>query len=77
MLYHDSIVHHLLEVLEGVHQQLILNRTIETIPEVVLLLLIICYFCWGITKNGSKLPKVSSKIKTFPSHILSLHEDNR
>ena len=55
MLYHDSIVHHLLKVFKGVNHQLILDRTIKTIPEVVLLLLIICYFRWGITRQLDEL----------------------
>jgi hypothetical protein len=49
MFHGDSIVHHLLEVLKGMHQYLISDRAIQAIPVVVMLLLIVGYFCWRIT----------------------------
>ena len=55
MLYHDSIVHHFLKAFEGVNHQLIFDRTIKIIPEVVLLLLIIYYFFWVVMRQLDEL----------------------
>jgi hypothetical protein len=48
MLHHDGSVHHILEILESVHHQLILDRTNHIIPKVILLLCIICYICGSV-----------------------------
>jgi hypothetical protein len=50
MLHHDSIIHHLLEVLKAVHHQLILDMTNQTIPEVILLLFVIRYLCGSVAR---------------------------
>jgi hypothetical protein len=49
MLHHGSVVYHLLEVLKGVHHQLILDRINQSILEVILLLFVICHICRGVT----------------------------
>jgi hypothetical protein len=51
MLHHDGIIHHLLEVLESVHHQLILDRANQTIPEVILLLYIIGYIYGSVARQ--------------------------
>jgi hypothetical protein len=58
MLHHDGIVHHLLEVLESVHHQLILDRTNQTISKVILLLYIICYICGSVARQLDELVPV-------------------
>jgi hypothetical protein len=50
MLHNDGIVHHLLKVFKSVHYQLILDRTNQTIPEVILLPSIICYLCESVAR---------------------------
>jgi hypothetical protein len=55
MLHHDGIVHHFLEILKSVHHQLILDRTNQTIPEVILLLCIICYICGSVARQLDEL----------------------
>ena len=82
MLYHDSIVHHLLKVFKGVNHQLILDRTIKTIPEVVLLLLIISYFSWGLTRQLNELVPVfthghRSLFQSKELLLLELHQTLR
>jgi hypothetical protein len=50
MLHHDGIIDHLLKVFKSVHHQLILDRTNQTIPEVILLLFIIFHICGSIAR---------------------------
>jgi hypothetical protein len=58
MLHHDGIVHHLLEILESMHHHLILDRTNQTIPEVILLLCVICYICRSVVRQLDELVPV-------------------
>jgi hypothetical protein len=55
MLHHDGIVHHLLKVFKSVHHQLILDRTNQTIPEVILLLCVICYVYGSVARQLDEL----------------------
>jgi hypothetical protein len=71
MLYHDGIVHNLLEVFKSVLHQLILDRTNQTIPEVILLLCVICYICGSIARQLDELVP----ILTHKHYSLFQHKD--
>jgi hypothetical protein len=55
MLHQDGTVHHLLEILESMHHQLILDRTNQTLPEVILLFYIIGYICGSVVRHLDEL----------------------
>jgi hypothetical protein len=54
-LHQDGTVHHFLEILESMHHQLILDRTNQTLPKMILLLFIIGYICESIAKQLDEL----------------------
>jgi hypothetical protein len=58
MLHQDGIVHHLLKILESMHHQLILDRTNQTITEMILLLCVICYIYGSIARQLDELVPV-------------------
>jgi hypothetical protein len=51
VLHHKCLVHHLLESREVVSYQLILQSSVQTIQEELLLLLIISHILWGIPRQ--------------------------
>jgi hypothetical protein len=58
MLHHDGIVHHILEVFKSVHHHLILDRTNQTILEVILLLFVISYLHGSVARQLDELVSV-------------------
>jgi hypothetical protein len=51
VLHHKCLVHHLLKSSEGVSYQMILQSSIQTFQEQLLLLLIIGNILWGIQRQ--------------------------
>jgi hypothetical protein len=58
MLHQNGIVHHLLEILKSMHHQLILDRTNQTIPEVILLLCVIYHIYRRVARQLEELVPV-------------------
>ena len=60
MLHLDGIVYKLLKACKSVTQQLILDGSTQAIPEVILLVFIICNICWGLARQLNVLVSVFS-----------------